>query len=104
MTPDQMAAASWSGPTENLAGWVKVTPREARMALIKRFTQARMDRNSVHQPVDCTYTVFADDRGTRYLQLDTYGSKERKLTGKKSQSIQLGPEALAQLRTILESV
>ena len=74
------------------------------MALIRKFTETRMDRNSVHQPVDCTYTIFADDRGTKYLQLDTYGSKERKLTGKKSQSIQLGPEALAQLRMILRHV
>jgi hypothetical protein len=43
-----------------------------------------------------------DGDGTLYLQIDTYGSEERKLQGKQSQSIRLAPEAIAQLREIFD--
>jgi hypothetical protein len=59
------------------------------MALIKRFERTTMLSNHVHGEAPCTYTVFQDDSGDRFLQIDTYGSATRKLRGKKSQSIQL---------------
>jgi hypothetical protein len=37
------------------------------------------------------------------LQIDTYGSVDRKLPGKKSQSLRFAPEAINQLREILDS-
>ena len=75
------------------------------MALLKRLTKVTMDRNVVHEPVaDATFSVFRDAEGRSYLQIDTYGSATRKMPGKKSQSLQFGPDALAQLRTILEGV
>ena len=59
----------------------------------------------VHEPVaDATFSVFDDGDGRSYLQIDTYGSLKRKMPGKKSQSLQFGPEALAQLRMILEDI
>ncbi len=36
--------------------------------------------------VNCTYDIFKID-GENWLQLDTFGSKKRKMLGKKSQSI-----------------
>ena len=51
--------------------------------------------------VACTYSIVADDDGLRYLQIDTYSSKMRKIAGKKSQSVHFAPEAIAQLKTIL---
>jgi hypothetical protein len=58
------------------------------MALVQKIEKADLERNSVHGPADCTYSAFTEG-GRRYFQLDTYGSKGRKFTGKKSQTIQL---------------
>jgi hypothetical protein len=75
------------------------------VALVKRLSKLNMDRNAVHDPVgEATFTVFQDGDGRSYLQIDTYGSTTRKLVGKKSQSLQFGPDALRQLREILDSL
>jgi hypothetical protein len=75
------------------------------MALVKRLSKITMDRNAVHEPVtDATFAVFQDDEGRSFLQIDTYGSSARKYVGKKSQSLQFGPDALKQLRTILDGL
>lgn len=63
-----------------------------------------MDRNTVHDPVRCTFCVFQDEAGRTFLQLDTYGSDRRKLRDKKSQSLQFGPEAIKQLRGLLDGL
>jgi hypothetical protein len=75
------------------------------MALVKRLSRIQMDRNAVHEPVtDATYAVFQDADGNSILQIDTYGSSERKFVGKKSQSLQFGPEALRELQDILNKL
>ena len=61
-----------------------------------------MSRNGVHEEAECIYTVFTGDDGQSYLQIDTYGSSRRQFRGKKSQTVQFGPEALAQLRVLLD--
>lgn len=71
------------------------------MALITRFMELQKERHQVHGVVECGYTIF-EDGGTRYLQLDTYGSQERQIPGKTSQSIQLNAESAAQLKTLIE--
>jgi hypothetical protein len=48
------------------------------MALVKSFELAKMDRNTVHDPVRCTFCVFQDEDGRTFLQLDTYGSRQAK--------------------------
>jgi len=53
-----------------------------------------------HSEADCSYSIIVEQSGT-YLQIDTYGSRQRKLIGKKSQSIRFAPEAIEQLKTIL---
>jgi len=47
-----------------------------------------MDRNSIHKETEATYTPFHRD-GKTFLQIDTYGTQDREIPGKKSQSFQL---------------
>lgn len=74
------------------------------MALVKKLGKITMDRNLVHEQVECTYTVFTDSDGYRYLQIDTYGSKTRKLKGKKSQSLQFDRESMKKLSEIIGNI
>lgn len=71
------------------------------MALIREIHQIHKERNNVHAPVECSYCVFRSD-GKTYLQLDTYGSADRKLRGKVSQSIQLDETSARQLKRLIE--
>jgi hypothetical protein len=71
------------------------------MALIAEFTELQKERNQVHGAVECGYTVF-EEGGFRYLQLDTYGSLERQIPGKTSQSIQLSAASAAELKALIE--
>ncbi|MBJ6802716.1 hypothetical protein [Geomonas propionica] len=69
------------------------------MAIVTKITRQSLERESKHTVVDCTYDVI-EVEGKRYLQLDTYGSAQREINGKKSQSIRLSPEAIEQLKKI----
>ncbi len=71
------------------------------MAIVRRLDHLVLVRDALHKDVDCTYSVVRDEQGKRCLQLDTYGSRERKMPGKKSQSIRFSPEAIEQLKNIL---
>jgi hypothetical protein len=69
------------------------------MALIRSFERRPMQRNSLHKEIGATYTPFEAD-GRVLLQIDTYGTEDRQMPGKKSQSIQLdrqGAEALVEI-------
>lgn len=72
------------------------------MAIVRKLTRMFLERDSPHSEVkDCTYSIIQGKDGRRSLQIDTYGSAERKMQDKKSQSIRFSPEALDQLREIL---
>lgn len=71
------------------------------MAIVRKLEKITLERDSKHTEVECTYSVINSVDGS-YLQIDTYGSKERQEQGKKSQSIRLSPEAIRQLRTIID--
>jgi hypothetical protein len=71
------------------------------MALVRTLQRVNLDRPFVHDEVECTCTVFQDVHGQTYIQLDTYGSKRRQIPGKKSQSLQLSPEAVKELLGII---
>jgi len=71
------------------------------MAVVKKLERVNLERDSSHTEVACTYSIIHGPAGEKFLQIDTYGSAVRKLTGKKSQSIRFSPEAIAQLREIL---
>ena len=70
------------------------------MARIAAFTSVTSQRDSIHEPVECGWRYFEVD-GRRLVQLDTYGSSDRKFRGKVSQSIQLDEEAARALLQIL---
>ena len=71
------------------------------MARIVNFELKTIERPSRHGIARATYSVVDID-GDACLQIDTYGSGHRQMPGKVSQSVQFGPEALAELRRILD--
>lgn len=74
------------------------------MAIVRKLEKLELERESAHKEVDATFSVVTDKDGHRHLQIDTYGSKERKYAGKKSQSIRFAPEAISQLKSILNGL
>ncbi len=64
------------------------------MALIKSEKMERIlkEKNSIHKETTCRYTSFIGKDGRRYFQLDTYGSQDRDMPEKISQSIQFNEE------------
>ena len=71
------------------------------MARIDSFEELPNGDGTLHQPVECGFKIFTDE-GKTIVQLDTYGSSDRKLQGKVSQSIQLDEAAAAYLFGILK--
>jgi hypothetical protein len=71
------------------------------MALIRSFEMKTLHRGGLHPTrVDCEWSSFERD-GKRLLQLDTYGSDERKDKGTVSQTLQLDESAAGELLRIL---
>jgi hypothetical protein len=70
------------------------------MALIGEFREVGSEKNGVHKPVTCGWRIFRID-GETILQLDTYGSNERQIPNKVSQSIQLDRESAERLLQII---
>jgi len=71
------------------------------MAIVRHLEAKQLDRDSYHSETECTYSIV-HDRGGSWLQIDTYGSTEREMPGKKSQSIRFAPEAIDELREIIK--
>ncbi len=72
------------------------------MAMVRKMKKQELERDSKHSEVDSTYTIIKSDDGIS-LQIDTYGSKNRVIRGKKSQSIRFSTDALKQLKNIIEN-
>ena len=70
------------------------------MALLRDFNAVTKESQGPHAVVECGYSTFSAG-GETYLQLDTYGSPERSIPGKISQSIQLDRDSAAKLKQIL---
>lgn len=71
------------------------------MAIVRQLVFRPLEVSAKHTETQGSYSLTTDTDGTRYLQIDTYGSPERKLEGKKSQSIRLSEEAARQLVRII---
>jgi hypothetical protein len=71
------------------------------MALVDRLEPQTLERDAAHRPVRCTYSIVTGSDGHRLLQLDTYGSEERQIRDKKSQSIRFSEQALSQLISVI---
>lgn len=70
------------------------------MALVKRFQRKNMERNSIHDEIEATYTVFENDSRI-FVQIDSYGRAQREMPGKKSQTIQIDKNGALALVKIL---
>lgn len=70
------------------------------MALISRFEKRPLEPRRIHDGVLCGYAV-AEVGGRRIIQLETYGSADRKIPGKVSQSLQLDEDGAKELIRIL---
>lgn len=55
---------------------------------LKNIKKIEKSRNSIHDKVYTTYTIFEEGRN-KYIQFDTYGRVDRENPEKISQSIQL---------------
>lgn len=67
---------------------------------IRNLTKVDKERNTVHDQVYATYTVF-DNNGEKYLQIDTYGKAARENPEKISQSFQFNREVASALANLL---
>lgn len=72
------------------------------MALVRsdKIEKVEKFRNSVHNLTIATYCIF-EEGGNKYFQMDTYGSNERVMTEKVSQSIQFDKSMAIKLVEIL---
>ena len=67
------------------------------MAIVREFEAKALERNSRHSEVDATICLVEDEAGEKFVQIDTYGSKDRAIPGKVSQSLRLSKTAFDQL-------
>lgn len=72
------------------------------MAKINNLHRGFKEQPSVHDNVDATYYILDFPTGNKILQIDSVGRRSRKIPGKVSQSIQFSPEAIRQLKKILQ--
>lgn len=74
------------------------------MALLQidHFSKVTKDRSHIHEPADATFSIiYEGDR--KLFQIDTYGSADRKVKGKASQSIQMDKEVAQKIVEILKT-
>jgi hypothetical protein len=71
------------------------------MALIRHFERKSMERNSLHEEIEATYSTFERD-GAVFIQIDTYGRDTREMPGKKSLTFQLDREGALALYNIIK--
>ena len=72
------------------------------MALIREFEARPNASVGFRSEVLCGYAVGQTRSGLRVLHLETYGSADRAIPGKISQSIELDVDGARQLRAIID--
>ena len=71
------------------------------MAIVTEFTRVTKDRVGRPKTTECGFCSVEID-GIQYLLLETYGSADRAIPGKISQSLHIDRERAAALKTVLE--
>jgi hypothetical protein len=72
------------------------------MARVRRFMKIEVGSAKKHPTeVDCGYAVFSSD-GDRYLQISSYGSKDRDQPGTVSQTLQLNRSMAFELKALID--
>ena len=88
-------------PASDPRRYISKTHEEQLMAIVRKLEEIQLERDAPHKEINATFTIVFGNDGGKYLQIDTYGSKESQYEGKKSQSIRFAPEAISQLKEIL---
>jgi len=70
------------------------------MALINKITKETRNAR-LHNEVEATYNLLFNN-GETYIQINTFGSDERAIKGKVSQSIQLSKDIIKEINQIME--
>jgi hypothetical protein len=73
------------------------------MALVVGLFKITKDRQKVHGPVECGYSIFVEG-GRKYLQIETHGNPTRKHPGKTSQTLQFNEQSGRTLKKLLEDM
>lgn len=73
------------------------------MAIIENFVQGTQSVTEHRTTVDCNYQRVQAVDGSVLLHLSTFGSSDRQVPGKSSQSIQLTAGAAAELVAIIRA-
>jgi hypothetical protein len=73
------------------------------VAIIRSFSRGNQSVQPHRSEVDCYYQTVTADDGSLYLHLTTFGSDDREVPGKSSQSIQLRGDTARELVMIIES-
>lgn len=72
------------------------------MALVTNMVKGFKNKHRIQKRTECSYFIIYDNE-KKYLQLETTGSEDRQLIGKISQTIQFSPEAIIQLKELLDN-
>ena len=72
------------------------------MATVRKLEHRDLERVARHTEVEGSYSIIDLD-GEKFLQIDTYGSKQRQDKGKMSQSLRLSQESIKQLLEIIKA-
>lgn len=70
------------------------------MAIVRYLEPISLEKDTNHTEANATFTVVANAH-EKFLQIDTYGSPNRQIQGKKSQSIRFSSTAISQLKEII---
>jgi len=73
------------------------------LAIVKSFSPGHQSVRVHHTEVPCYFQVVNADDGTIYLHLSTFGSDDRAVPGKSSQSLQLDATSAHALAEIIEA-
>lgn len=73
------------------------------MALIRRFEHSPSGRAPFRTEVECGWRV-GEAGGRKLLHLETYGSEDRDIPGKVSQSLELDVNGARELQRILQTI
>jgi len=73
------------------------------MAIVRKLEPVKLERDSKHSEVNCTYSIVIDDRGANASKLTPMVRQQDKIRGKKNQSIRFSLDAIEQLRSILKT-
>jgi len=66
------------------------------MAIIRKFDELELKMNARHTETRGGFSVQGQD-GEKFIQINTFGSDEREISGKVSQMLRLNKEAIEQL-------